>query len=74
LEQARRQAELDALRGPKVEAGWGNQIRNYVLFPYQMVKDVRTGVETGNVDAVIKEGDLDQFIVAYLKAQASLEA
>jgi len=70
LEQARRQAELDELRGPKVEAAWGNQIRNYVLFPYQLVKDVRTGVETGNVDAVLKEGDINQFIVAYLKDKA----
>ncbi|MDR2957270.1 MAG: peptide chain release factor 2 [Coriobacteriales bacterium] len=71
LEQARRQAEIDQLRGSKVEAAWGNQIRNYVLFPYQMVKDLRTGVETGNVDAVLKEGDLDQFTVAYLRAKAS---
>jgi len=70
LEQARRQAELEALRGPKVEAGWGNQIRNYVLFPYQLVKDLRSGVETGNVDAVLKEGDLEQFIVAYLREKA----
>ncbi|MCL2339590.1 MAG: peptide chain release factor 2, partial [Actinomycetia bacterium] len=51
LEQQRRQAEVDELRGPKVEAAWGNQIRSYVLFPYQLVKDLRTGVETGNVDA-----------------------
>ncbi|MCL2136418.1 MAG: peptide chain release factor 2 [Coriobacteriia bacterium] len=70
LEQTRRQAELDQLRGPKVEAAWGNQIRNYVLFPYQLVKDLRSGVETGNVDAVLKEGDLDQFIIAYLRAKA----
>lgn len=71
LEQAKRQADLDRLRGPKVEAGWGNQIRNYVLFPYQLVKDLRTGIETGNVDAVLKEGDLDQFTLAFLRARAA---
>lgn len=70
LEQERRQSELEELRGPKVEAAWGNQIRNYVLFPYQMVKDLRSGVETGNVDAVLKEGELDQFIIAFLKEKA----
>ena len=65
LEQARRDAELAVLRGAKTEASWGNQIRNYVLYPYQLVKDVRTNVETGNVDAVLSGGDLDPFIVAY---------
>jgi peptide chain release factor 2 len=64
LEQAKREAELEELRGPRHEASWGNQIRNYVLYPYQMVKDVRTGVETGNVDAVL-DGDLDQFVIAF---------
>ncbi|MDR1082886.1 MAG: hypothetical protein LBL27_03340, partial [Coriobacteriales bacterium] len=63
-------AELEELRGPKHEASWGNQIRNYVLYPYQLVKDVRTGVETGNVDAVL-DGDLDQFIVAFLRVRAT---
>ncbi|MCL2632264.1 MAG: peptide chain release factor 2 [Coriobacteriia bacterium] len=70
LEQERRQTELDQLRGPKVEAAWGNQIRNYVLFPYQLVKDLRSGVETGNVEAVLKEGDLDQFTIAFLRQKA----
>ncbi|MDR0346803.1 MAG: peptide chain release factor 2 [Coriobacteriales bacterium] len=70
MEQARREAELEELRGPRHEASWGNQIRNYVLYPYQMVKDVRTGVETGNVDAVL-DGDLDQFIVAFLRMKAA---
>ena len=69
LEEARREAELESLRGPRHEASWGNQIRNYVLYPYQMVKDVRTGVETGNVDAVL-DGDLDQFILAFLRLKA----
>ncbi len=66
LRQAERQAELDQLSGPKVEVAWGNQTRNYVLAPYQMVKDLRTEVETGNVDAVL-DGDLDRFIEAELR-------
>ncbi len=65
LEQERREAELDELRGPKHDISWGNQIRNYVLYPFQLVKDTRTGVETGNTDAVLREGDLDKFVVAY---------
>lgn len=64
-EQERRAAELDELRGPKHDIGFGNQIRSYVLYPYQLVKDLRTGVETGNVSAVLDDGDLDPFIVAY---------
>jgi len=67
LERAKREAEIDALRGEKTEASWGNQIRNYVLYPYQLIKDVRTGYETGNVDAVLEEGNLDPFIMAYHK-------
>ncbi len=65
LELAKREAQIDELRGPKHEIGFGSQIRSYVLYPYQLVKDLRTGVETGNVDAVLKEGDLDPFIVGY---------
>ena len=65
LERERREAELDELRGPKHDISWGNQVRNYVLYPYQMVKDLRTNYETGNVDAVLKGGDLDPFVVAY---------
>ena len=64
-ERERRTAELNELRGPQSDISWGNQIRSYVLYPYQMVKDLRTEVETGNVDAVLKGGDLDRFIVAY---------
>lgn len=64
-EKARREAELDELRGPKHDISFGNQIRNYVLYPFQLVKDTRTGQETGNVSAVLDDGDLDPFIVAY---------
>ena len=65
LELERREEELDQIRGPKHEIGFGNQIMNYVLYPYELVKDVRTGVETGNVEAVLEDGDLDPFIVGY---------
>ena len=65
LELARRAEELDELRGPKHDIGFGNQIRSYVLYPYQLVKDLRTGVETSNVDAVLQDGDLDRFVVGY---------
>ena len=65
MELARRAEELDELRGPKHDIGFGNQIRSYVLYPYQLVKDLRTNVETSNVDAVLKDGDLDQFVVGY---------
>ena len=60
------EAELRKLRGEHVEAGWGNQIRSYVLHPYQMVKDHRTEVETGNTAAVL-DGDLDTFMQAELE-------
>lgn len=65
LELARRAEELDELRGPKRDIGFGNQIRSYVLYPYQLVKDLRTGVETSNVSAVLDDGDLDAFVVGY---------
>jgi len=64
LEKEKREAELDELRGPKREITFGSQIRSYVLYPYQMVKDLRTSHETGNVDAVLA-GDIEQFIVEY---------
>jgi peptide chain release factor 2 len=60
------QAEVDAVRGDQTEAGWGRQIRSYVLQPYQMVKDLRTDFEVGNIQGVL-DGDLDPFIDEYLQ-------
>jgi peptide chain release factor 2 len=65
-QEEEREAELARLRGEHVEAGWGNQIRSYVLQPYTMVKDLRTGVETSNPSAVL-DGELDAFIEGYLR-------
>ena len=64
-----REAELEALRGEKRDIGFGSQIRSYVLHPYQMVKDHRTGLEKGNVQAVL-DGDIDAFIEAELRNKA----
>ncbi len=64
LEKQKRQEELDELRGDKKHIEFGSQIRNYVLYPYQLVKDVRSGVESGNVEAVL-DGDLDKFVIGY---------
>jgi peptide chain release factor 2 len=66
--EAQRQHLAD-LRGVYKQAAWGNQIRSYVLHPYTMVKDHRTGVDTGNAQAVL-DGDLDRFIDAYLRQRA----
>ena len=67
-ELQKREAEAQALEETKTEIGWGHQIRSYVLQPYQMVKDLRTGVESGNPSAVL-DGDLDQFMEAALAAR-----
>ncbi len=62
-----KRAEMERFYGEKGDIGWGNQIRSYVFQPYQMVKDLRTGVQTGNIQAVM-DGDLDQFVNAWLRA------
>ena len=61
-----RTAELEAISGPKAQIGWGSQIRSYVLQPYQLVKDLRSGYEVGNVNGVL-DGDLDGLMEAYLR-------
>ena len=70
LEERKRAEEIDALRGERMENSFGSQIRNYVLYPYQLVKDLRSGVETSNVDAVLG-GDLDEFVIGYHKWRVS---
>ena len=69
LEKERQREKLDELNSSKKEIGWGSQIRSYVLHPYRMIKDHRTGFETGNVEPVL-DGDLSEFIKAYLQMQA----
>lgn len=66
LEQEKLAEEQARLKGEHVSAGWGNQIRSYVLHPYHMVKDLRTGYETGNTAAVL-DGSIQEFIEAYLQ-------
>ena len=66
MELKKQEEEASRLKGQHVEAGWGNQIRSYVLHPYKMVKDHRTNYEVGNAEAVL-DGQLDDFIEAYLR-------
>ncbi len=68
LERKKQEAELAQLKGENVDAGWGNQIRSYVLHPYHMVKDHRTNAEVGNTSAVL-DGRLGEFMEAYLHAK-----
>ena len=69
LEQQQQAEKADEIRGAVKEIGWGNQIRSYVLQPYTMVKDHRSGFSTGNVDAVL-DGEIDDFMTAYLTWQS----
>lgn len=69
MEENRRRAEVEKQYDDKGEVAWGNQIRNYVLQPYTLVKDTRNGTETAQVQKVL-DGDIDMFIEAYLKEQA----
>jgi peptide chain release factor 2 len=71
-ERARQErvAQIDEIRGEQGEAAWGRQIRSYVMQPYQMVKDLRTNVEVGNIQGVL-DGDLDPFIDGYLRWRRS---
>ena len=68
LDRVKKEEERAKLKGERIEAGWGNQIRSYVLHPYKMVKDHRTGYEVANAEAVL-DGDLDGFITACLQSK-----
>ena len=72
LELEKKEAEIQKLEGDQQKIEWGSQIRSYVFQPYTLVKDMRTGMETGNVQAVM-DGDLDPFIEAFLAAKANHE-
>jgi peptide chain release factor 2 len=67
-ERLKKEEEKAKLKGARIDAGWGNQIRSYVLHPYKMVKDHRTGYEVGNTGAVL-DGDLDRFMESFLRSK-----
>ena len=70
LKRREHEKEMEGLMGDKKEIAWGNQIRSYVLHPYRMIKDHRTSIEKGNVDAVL-DGEINDFLEAYLKYRGS---
>ena len=72
LQELERDAELKKLYGEKGQVAFGSQIRSYVLQPYQLVKDIRTDVETGDVQGVL-DGDIDRFIDAFLRQKMGRE-
>ena len=69
-EEQARAAELAELKGEKMDNSFGSQIRNYVLYPYRLIKDTRSNIESGNVDAAL-DGDIDQFVIGYHRWRAS---
>ena len=71
IAQEQRAQEIAEIRGDIVEAAWGTQIRNYVFHPYQLVKDLRTNLETSEISTVL-DGDLDPFVEAYLRQENQL--
>ena len=70
VEVEKEKEAMKDLENTKMDIAWGSQIRSYVLHPYRLVKDLRTNVEVGNVDAVL-DGDLDIFVQAYLRFNSS---
>ena len=73
IELKKRQAKRDEIEANKMKIEWGSQIRNYVMHPYKLVKDVRSGFETSDVDAVMN-GDIDEFLKAYLMMMGQTES
>jgi peptide chain release factor 2 len=72
IEEQKRRAEVEKVYDEKGEVAWGYQIRNYVMAPYQLVKDARTSVETSQVQGVL-DGEIDEFIQAFLRDKAEKE-
>ncbi len=72
IELQKQMAQRDDIEAGKMKIEWGSQIRNYVMHPYKLVKDVRTAHETGNVDAVM-DGNIDAFLKAYLMMMGQKE-